>query len=84
MAIAAIAYKVVGEVEKIVNSNGRIQGYGVLMEIYFPDGEKRQYRYTARRKRDVLAAMNNGKMARWVDRASLDNRGKLVFQIDLC
>lgn len=84
MAIAAIAFKVIGEVEKIVNSNGNIQGYGVLVEIYFPDDEKRQYRYTARRKRDLIEAMSSGKMARWMDHARLSSQGKLVFQIDLC
>lgn len=82
MAVAAIAFKVIGEVEKIVNSNGRIRGYGVMVEIYFPDGEKRQYRYTARWKRDLIEAMQNGKMAKWIDRARLSNQGNLVFQID--
>lgn len=77
----AIAFKVIGDVEKIVNSNGKAQGFGVLVEIYFPDGEKRQYRYTARRKKEVIEAMNNGKMARWINCACLDDRGNLVFQL---
>jgi hypothetical protein len=79
----AIAFKVIGEVEKIVDCNGKAQGFGVLVEIYFPEGEKRQYRYTACRRKDVIEAMNSDKMARWINCACLDERGNLVFQLGL-
>ena len=79
----AIAFKVIGEVQKVVDPKGRERGFGVMLELYFPDGQTRQYRYTGRRKKDVLEAMHNGKMARWVDCARLDEHGHLVFEIQL-
>ena len=79
----AIAFKVIGEVQKVVDSKGRTQGFGVLLELYFPDGQTRKYRYTGQRKKDVVEAMHNGKMARWVDCARLDERDHLVFEIQL-
>lgn len=80
----AMAFKVIGDVEKVIDSKGKVQGFGVLVEIYFPGGEKRQHRYTARRKKEVIEAIHNGKMARWVKCACLDDRGNLVFQLGLC
>lgn len=80
----AIAFKVIGEVRKVVDNKGRVRGFGVLLELYFPDGQTRQYRYTGRRKKDVMADMHNGRMARWVNCARLDDRGHLVFEIQLC
>ena len=79
----AIAFKVIGEVKKVVDSKGKARGFGVLLELYFPDGQTRQYRYTGHRKKDVLADMQNGKMARWVNCARLVERGYLVFEIQL-
>ncbi len=79
----AIGYKVIGQVQKVVDTKGRARGFGVLLELHFPDGQTRRYRYTGHRKKDVLADMHNGRMARWVNCARLDERGNLVFEIQL-
>lgn len=79
----AIAYKVISEVRKVYDSKGKPRGFGVLLELYFPDGQTKQYRYTERTKKELIANMHNGKMARWVDCARLDERGNLEFEIRL-
>ena len=50
----AFAFKVIGEVQKVVDSIGRARGFGVMFELYFPDGQTCKYRYTGRKKKMSL------------------------------
>lgn len=81
----ANTYKLLGNVEKIVDGRGRSRGFGVLVEITFPDGRQKEHLYQSRKKKDLLADMQNGKMASWINCARIDAQsGNLVFQLELC